>query len=243
MILVVDIGNTKIKLGIFEDEELIYETSFIAFEDFQSNTHLLSTYSVHSAAISSVVPSAADLMMKEIKKIYAVKAFVVKHNNCGIKLNVEKPETIGADRLCNIAAAIQNYASPIIIVDFGTANTYDVINANKTFLGGAISPGIETSAQYLIEKAALLDKTKFNFPDKAIGRTTETNIQSGIMFGAIDQINGMINRIQEETQNKNYSIILTGGFGKFLSPKLNITYILDEHLTLKGLLYIHNLNA
>ena len=243
MILVVDIGNTQIKLGIFEDEKLIYETSFITFEDFQSNAHLLNTYSVHSAAISSVVPAVTDLMMKEIKNLYAVRAFTVTHNNCGIKFNVEKPETIGADRLCNIAAAIQNYATPIIIVDFGTANTYDVIDVNKTFMGGAISPGIETSAQYLIEKAALLDKTKFDFPDKAIGKTTETNIQSGIMFGAIDQINGMINRIKEETQNKNYSIILTGGFGKLLSPKLNITHTLDERLTLKGLLYIHNLNA
>ena len=243
MILVVDIGNTQIKLGIFNDQRLVKEISFISFNDFKRNNQLLKNYSIESAVISSVVPKLTDLIFEEIKNIYTIDAFIINHKNSRLKLNIERPETIGADRLCNMAAAIQQYNKPIIIIDFGTANTYDVIDENNTFLGGAISPGIETSAKYLIEKAALLDKTKFNFPEQVIGKTTTTNIQSGIMFGAIDQITGMIDRIKKETQNNNYSIILTGGFGKVLSPKLKIKHILDEHLTLKGLLHIHSLNA
>ncbi len=243
MILVIDIGNTKIKIGIFENQKLINEKKFSTFDDFKENIDLLNHYSINSVSMSSVVPKLTDLMIQEIKKYCDTNVFIVTHLNCSMKLNVEKPETVGSDRLCNMVAAIKYYDRPIIIIDFGTANTYDVINSNSTFIGGAISPGIETSAQYLIEKAALLDKTKFNFPDQVIGKTTKTNIQSGIMFGAIDQITGMINRIKEETQTDNYSIILTGGFGKLLSPKLNIKHILDEHLTLKGLLHIHNINA
>ena len=161
----------------------------------------------------------------------------------GINLNVKIPSEVGNDRICNVVAAKEIYGIPSIVIDFGTATTYDIIDKNGNFIGGAISPGIETSAKYLIEKAALLDKTKFNFPEQVIGKTTTTNIQSGIMFGAIDQITGMIDRIKKETQNDNYSIILTGGFGKLLSPKLTIKHILDEHLTLKGLLHIHSLNA
>ena len=243
MVLVVDIGNTQIKLGIFNDQRLVKEISFISFNDFKRNNQLLKNYSIQSAVISSVVPKLTDLIFEEIKNIYTIDAFIINHKNSRLKLNVKRPETIGADRLCNMAAAIQQYNKPIIIIDFGTANTYDVIDENNIFLGGAISPGIETSAKYLIEKAALLNETKFHFPEQVIGKTTTTNIQSGIMFGAIDQITGMIDRIKKETQNDNYSIILTGGFGKLLSPKLKIKHILDEHLTLKGLLHIHSLNA
>ena len=128
-----------------------------------------------------------------------------------------------------------------IIVDFGTATTYDVINNNE-FLGGAIGAGIETSADYLINNAALLSKTDLKFPDNVIGTDTKENIQSGIMFGAIDQVEGMIKRIIKE-QNDNYTIILTGGFSKLLSPYLSIKHILDMDLTLKGIYYIDDANS
>ena len=115
-----------------------------------------------SFAISSVVPEFTKLMIQIIHtkiggKSASKKTFIITHNNCGIKLNVENPETVGTDRLCNIAYTIKHYDVPSIIVDFGTANTYDVIDARGIFIGGAIAPGIETSAQYLIEKAALLE--------------------------------------------------------------------------------------
>ena len=126
----------------------------------------------------------------------------------------------------------------LIIIDFGTAITYDVINNNHEFIGGVIAPGIETSSEYLISKAALLSSTDLKFPQKAIGITTTENIQSGIMFGAIDQVNGMIKRIEKETRLK-YDIILTGGISKILSLHFTQKHILDADLTLKGMFFIY----
>ena len=243
MILVVDIGNTQIKLGVFENQKLIKEVSFLTFEAFKQNIDLLNSYSIDATAISSVVPKLTSITINEIKNYCNDNVLIVTDENCQVKLNIEQPNTVGADRLCNMAAGIYYYNYPLIIIDFGTANTYDVIDSNCAFIGGVISPGVETSARYLIEKAALLDETKFKFPNQVIGKTTKTNIQSGIMFGAIDQITGMINRIKDETVTDNYTIVLTGGFGKLLSPKLNVEHVLDENLTLKGLLHIYNLNA
>ena len=127
---------------------------------------------------------------------------------------------------------------PCIIIDFGTAITYDVIYNNYEFIGGVIAPGVETSADYLISKAALLSPTDLKFPKNVIGITTMENIQSGIMFGAIDQVNGMINRIENETGLK-YDIILTGGISKTLSLHFTKKHFLDVNLTLKGMLFIY----
>ena len=140
-------------------------------------------------------------------------------------------------------AATQNeYSIPAIIIDFGTATTYDVINNKNQFIGGAIAAGVETSANYLLSKAALLSDTDLLFPDNAIGVDTTTNIQSGIMFGAVDQVEGMIKRISLET-NTEYFIILTGGFANLISPQLSFSHSVDQNLTLKGMIYIHESNT
>ena len=243
MILAIDIGNTKIKYGIFENNKMIFNDNFDDYNSFINNIKNLKAYNLKDAIISSVVPTYTKLCINVIQKELDITSLIVNNENCNIVLEVNKPSSVGADRLCNMAATYKLYQNPSIIIDFGTANTYDVINQNHVFIGGAISPGIETSAKYLIDKAALLEKTEFQFPEKVIGKNTKTNIQSGIMYGAIDQILGMINRIKEETKINNFSIILTGGFSKKISPKLEIPHILDEHLTLKGLLFIYNENS
>ena len=243
MILAIDIGNTKIKYGIFENNKMIFNDNFDDYNSFINNIKNLKAYNLKDAIIGSVVPTYTKLCINVIQKELDITSLIVNNENCNIVLEVNKPSSVGADRLCNMAATYKLYQNPSIIIDFGTANTYDVINQNHIFIGGAISPGIETSAKYLIDKAALLEKTEFQFPEKVIGKNTKTNIQSGIMYGAIDQILGMINRIKEETKINNFSIILTGGFGKKISPKLEIPHILDEHLTLKGLLFIYNENS
>ena len=156
-------------------------------------------------------------------------------------LQVPEPETIGVDRLCNIFAVKKDYNIPSIIVDFGTATTFDVINSEGIFIGGAIAAGIEISSEYLINKAALLSETNLVFPNNVIGIDTATNIQSGIMFGSVGQVEGMIHRIQEETEI-NYSIFLTGGFSKLISPKLKFNHVVDIDLTLKGIIYIYEHN-
>ena len=149
---------------------------------------------------------------------------------------------MGCDRICNVAATIQLYNIPAIIVDFGTATTYDVVTHKSDFIGGVIAPGVKTSAEYLIQKAALLNNAELVFPENIIGENTTENIQSGIMYGAVDQIEGMVKRINKETQTNN-NIILTGGFSKIIDPHLSIHHIHDIDLTLKGMILINESNS
>ena len=236
-----DIGNTQTKLGIFNNLELIHSDYFNDNKKIEEKIKRIKEFKPSTVIISSVVPILTEKYKKVIFEILNINAFIINNKNCNVNLKVQKPETVGADRICNVMATIKIHKSPAIIIDFGTATTYDVINKNNEFIGGVISPGIKTSSQYLIQKAALLNKTKFTFPEKVIGKNTEENIQSGIMFGAIDQIEGMIKRINNETKTKN-NIILTGGFSKLISPKLSINHINDINLTLKGMIFIYESN-
>jgi len=242
MILTIDIGNTKVKWGIFKKKQLIYSSSLDEKENINKKILSITKYSLKAAVISSVVPQLTPIYKNLIEKELNIAPLIVNHINSKLILEVHEPNTIGADRLCNIKAAIELYNTPAIIIDFGTATTFDVINLKNKFIGGIISPGIETSAKYLIDKAALLNKTDFKFPKKIIGKNTKTNIQSGIMFGAIDQINGLVKRINTETKTTN-NIILTGGFSKLLAPHFSFNHTLDIDLTLKGMIFINESNS
>ena len=241
MKLALDIGNTQIKLGIFEHLKLIHTECFQHNDNQNINLNYIKKFKPTVSIISSVVPNLTDKYVKNIYNIFGLDSLIVDNENCHIDLKVPEPNTVGADRICNVVATIKIYNKPAIVIDFGTATTYDVINKNGQFIGGIIAPGIKTSSQYLIEKAALLDYVDFEFPKKVIGKNTEDNIKSGIMFGAIDQIEGMIKRINNETKQKN-NIILTGGFSKLISPKISLEHTCDIDLTLKGMILIHESN-
>ena len=241
MKLALDIGNTQIKLGIFEHLKLIHTECFQHDDNQNINLNYIKKFKPTVSIISSVVPNLTDKYVKNIYNILGLDSLIVNNENCHIDLKVPEPNTVGADRICNVIATIKIYNKPAIVIDFGTATTYDVINKNGQFIGGIIAPGIKTSSQYLIEKAALLDYVDFEFPKKVIGKNTEDNIKSGIMFGAIDQIEGMIKRINNETRQNN-NIILTGGFSKLISPKISLEHTCDIDLTLKGMILIHESN-
>ena len=241
MKLALDIGNTQIKLGIFEHLKLIHTECFQHNDNQNINLNYIKKFKPTVSIISSVVPNLTDKYVKNIYNIFGLDYLIVNNENCHIDLKVPEPNTVGADRICNVVATIKIYNKPAIVIDFGTATTYDVINKNGQFIGGIIAPGIKTSSQYLIEKAALLDYVDFEFPKKVIGKNTEDNIKSGIMFGAIDQIEGMIKRINNETKQNN-NIILTGGFSKLISPKISLEHTCDIDLTLKGMILIHESN-
>ena len=241
MKLALDIGNTQIKLGIFEHLKLIHTECFQHNDNQNINLNYIKKFKPTVSIISSVVPNLTDKYVKNIYNIFGLDSLIVDNENCHIDLKVPEPNTVGADRICNVVATIKIYNKPAIVIDFGTATTYDVINKNGQFIGGIIAPGIKTSSQYLIEKAALLDYVDFEFPKKVIGKNTEDNIKSGIMFGAIDQIEGMIKRINNETKQNN-NIILTGGFSKLISPKISLEHTCDIDLTLKGMILIHESN-
>ena len=237
MILAIDIGNTSVTCGLFKNESIIKRFNVNSFEALDNE---INSIKIEKIIIASVVPKATKQYV-DYCKINNYVNNLIDYKSSPLSLKVKEPETVGNDRICNIFATIKLYDTPAIIVDFGTATTYDVISTSNEFLGGAIGAGIETSADYLINNAALLSKTDLKFPENVIGIDTKENIQSGIMYGAIDQVEGMIKRIINEKKNK-YTIILTGGFSKLLSPYLSVDHILDMDLTLKGMYYIDKSN-
>jgi len=241
MKLTIDIGNTQIKIGIFDKFQLIDSICFDNSQNIDQQFESIKKYNFSTSIISSVVPLLTLKYKEKILKNFKIDSFIISNQNCKINLKVPAPETVGADRICNVAATLKMYNTPAIVVDFGTATTYDVVNKKGDFIGGVIAPGIKTSANNLIQKAALLNTIKFIFPENIIGKNTTENIQSGIMYGAVDQIEGMIKRIDKETQTNN-NIILTGGFSKIIASKLSINHILDIDLTLKGMVFINESN-
>ena len=241
MKLAIDIGNTQIKFGVFNNHKLLKSLHFNDSSNISKKLESFKEFNPSIIIISSVVPLLTSKYIKEVSKTFKANVFIINYMNCNINLNVPCPETVGTDRICNIAAALKFYSLPAIVIDFGTATTYDAINKIGDFIGGVIAPGVKTSADYLINKAALLSPTDLSFPSNVIGKNTKENIQSGIMYGALDQIEGMIKRINKETEIEN-NIILTGGFSQLLSPKLSINHTLDIDLTLKGMIAINESN-
>ena len=241
MILAVDIGNTSISMALFNKHQILKRENCNSIDGFKKQLNTIQNYEISSVAISSVVPSLTVQYSNLLKKNYNYSVTIIDYKLSQLSLKVKKPETIGVDRICNIYATITDYDVPAIIIDFGTATTYDVVNRKGEFIGGAIATGIETSTKYLIDNAALLSNTKFKFPKNTIGVNTEENIQSGIMYGALEQVKGMIQRINYETK-KNHNLILTGGLANLISTKLSQPHIVDIDLTLKGIIYIYESN-
>ena len=160
---------------------------------------------------------------------------VVTHElDLGIKNLYKNPTSVGADRLCNSVGGYFKYGGPLIIVDFGTATSFDVVSQAGEYLGGIIAPGIEMASQMLHRKAAKLPRVELAFPDSVIGQTTESSIQSGIMFGSVDLVNGFVARINKELGQVATSVA-TGGLAKLLLQELEEEFTIDPHLTLDGL--------
>ena len=251
MILTIDIGNTNVVLGLFNEEQLIESwrlntASTRTIDECWVAVKLLSQdagrdlLEIDGVVIGSVVPKETFVFKKMCDHYLNITPFEINGLlDLGIKLDVSAPTEVGADRIANVYAVGKLYSKPAIVVDFGTATTYDVIDEDGNFIGGAIAPGIETSAQHLFQKAALLHRIDFEIPDSAIGKDTRTNLESGILFGAADQVDGMIKRIKAEKGWDNIPIIITGGLGKVIGgiAKTDITF--DDDLTLKGLFHLY----
>ena len=226
----IDIGNTNIVIGNYIKNELVglrrIETNQLIIDN------KLDLQNSDSIAISSVVPSVKIFL---INKFNSKNIFSASYLNSNLKLDVDSPEDVGNDRICNIKAALEENLYPSIIVDFGSATTYDVINDSGHFIGGVIAPGIDVSADHLFKKAEQLNKVPLTLPETVIGKNTITNLQSGIMYGGIDAINGMLYRIKEEMNHSIKYIVLTGGFSKTLSEHITHLHTIDTSLTLKGI--------
>tara|TARA_Y100000996_G_scaffold369398_1_gene316346 strand:+ start:747 stop:1469 length:723 start_codon:yes stop_codon:yes gene_type:complete len=229
-LMCIDIGNTNIVIGVYNDNNLL---GIRRLKTTRRNIEKeLDLKKYNYIAISSVVPSVEKALINQID---SEDFFSVSHLNSNIKLDVDSPQDVGNDRICNIKAAITENLYPSIIIDFGSATTYDVVDSNGKFIGGVIAPGIDISAENLFKKAEQLNKVPLTLPQKVIGKNTITNLQSGIMYGGIDAINGMIYRIKQEMNNSIKYIVLTGGFSATLSEHITHLHSIDTSLTLKGI--------
>ena len=198
MLIAIDVGNSHVTCGIFHKGKWIHTLRIPSNLNYGSRFIGLQKYEITDAAISSVVPNLTDIYAESIKNIFHINAFIINHKNAGIMLDVDSPEEVGSDRICNTAAAVELADIPAIVGDIGSATNYDVVDEKGAFIGGAIAPGIEVAAHNLIERAALLKETAFIVPESAVGKTTESNLQSGIMLGAIDVVDGLFTRIMGE---------------------------------------------
>ena len=236
-LLCLDIGNTSITICDYKNEKLGEITRVASDENFINHLTRYNLGSFDFIILCSVVPNLTKLLINYCKN-HSINIYEINYKNSHLNLHVDNPSEVGNDRICNAIAAKKLNFNPSIIIDFGTATTYDVINNDGDFIGGAIAPGIDVSADYLINKTALLKDTIYRFPQKVIGKNTISNIQSGVMYGGLASVEGMIKLIDAEIGDESNNIIITGGFGKLISEKINIKHTYIESLTIEGMLQV-----
>jgi type III pantothenate kinase len=251
MLLTIDIGNTQVAAGLFLRDELVSHWRLSSMYDrTEDETWILMRsickahgYEIEKAegvVISSVVPGMTPTFEKMTKKYLKSEPLVVNQDlDIGIKNLYENVASVGADRLVNAVAGYEFYGGPLIIVDLGTATTFDVITEKGEYLGGIIAPGIEMSANILHQRAAKLPRVELKFPDRIIGNSTESSMQSGLMFGSVELICGMIDRIKKEL-GQEAKVIATGGLARLLIGELPSILKVESFLTLQGLNIIYN---
>lgn len=247
MLLAIDIGNTNVVIGIIYEGKIMDQWRLATSQnktrdEFWVTTKLLAmdagikTEDIKQVIISSVVPPLTSQFYLMAKKYLKKEAIIVRHDlPLEIEYLVENPAELGADRICNIFAARELFSLPQIVIDLGTATTFDIIDEAARYLGGSIMPGIETASLNLVEKAAKLPKFHLAFTESVIGKNTIQHLQAGVMWGAIDQIDGMVKRIIAETGWQNPQVIATGGLAKMISRHSERITHVDSDLTLKGL--------
>jgi type III pantothenate kinase len=248
MLLAIDLGNTNVVFGLFSGKKLLKEwrcpTSKLKIQN--------SKLKIEEVIVCSVVPALDNKLRKEIKKRFGVTPFFVTAQNIpGLKVRLKNKKEIGADRVVDGLAAYTLYGGPLVIVDFGTATTFDAISARGEYLGGAIAPGIALARDALYEQTAKLPKIKISAPKGIIGKNTVSAMQSGLVFGYVAMVEGMVERMKTEicaqysvvrtqntehrTRNTGIKVIATGGLAKLICKYTKVVDRIDTKLTLKGL--------
>jgi type III pantothenate kinase len=254
VIFVFDVGNTNIVLGVYKDDELKHhwrietnrnrtadEFGMIIKSLFEHEG--LTLGDIDGIIISSVVPPIMLALERMCQKYFQIKPFVVGPGlKTGLDIKYENPREVGADRIVNAVAAIHEYGSPLVIVDFGTATTYCYINEHRQYMGGAIAPGIGISTEALYSRAAKLPRIEIVRPDGGIiGKNTVSAMQAGILYGYVGQVEGIVKRIMEQSVRKP-TVIATGGLSNLIAEESSMIDIVDPYLTLKGLQLIYKRN-
>jgi type III pantothenate kinase len=248
MIVVFDVGNSEITVGIFDGENLVshWRLTTAAPRTADELALLIRTIigremaspgGAEGSAICSVVPAITPMLAEACEMCFGHKPVMIDARaKLPIKLDVEEPLTVGADRIANTLAASRIHKADAIVVDMGTATTYDCITADGTFLGGVIQPGIMISADTLFRRTAQLPATDIVPPKRVIARRTDECIRAGVLYGAVDSIDGIVRRIKKEWPGKKPPIVIaTGGMAETIKPYSTELELVDPFLTLKGI--------
>ena len=254
MLLTIDVGNTNIVLGIFKEKELLFhwristnreqtedEYGIILKNLFSCSG--LNLASIKAIIISTVVPPLVPSLTNMALKYFDLKPLVVGPGlKTGLDIRMENPREVGADRVVNAVAALHLYAPPLIVVDFGTATTFCAISGARKYLGGAIAPGIGISTEGLFRRAAKLPRVEFVRPERVIGRDTVSSMQSGIYFGFVGQVDGIVERMKAEL-GENPLVVATGGLAQQIASASRTINLVNQFLTLEGLRLIYQYNV
>lgn len=251
MLLAVDVGNTNITFGVIDKEKIvatfrmttkIQRTSdefAIAIRGLLA-TNNISCEDINDVIISSVVPDIMHSFVNSFVKCFNKKPIVVGPGvKTGIKLPVPNPAEIGADRIVDAVGAYYQYGGPVIVIDFGTATTYDYISASGEFLAGITSPGIKICAKALWQDTAKLPEIEIKKPASIMAKETISSMQAGLVYGYIGQTEYIVNKIKEECGEQNVKVIATGGLGKLIADETDCIDVYDMELTLSGLRIIY----
>jgi type III pantothenate kinase len=251
MLLAIDAGNTNIKLGLFQGAELLAnwrlatDRSRTADEygnDVRGLFAAIDVKQVEAIVITCVVPQLHDtLRMMSERYLELTPLFVDHTTKTGLTILYDNPSKLGADRIVNAVAAVEKYGAPCVVIDFGTATTFNAINSKREYLGGIIAPGLMTAADALFARAARLPRVAIERPKKVIATSTIEAMKSGLFYGYGSLVDGLIDRMLEEME-ETPKVIATGGLAELMEHASRYKYQIDENLTLDGLRIVYELN-
>lgn len=254
MILVVDVGNTNITFGVYQNKELV--TTFRMMSKVQRTSdeygveirelfrhNHLDWHQLDGAIIASVVPNVMHALTGAIKRYLHIEPLTVGVGiKTGIRVTSENPREIGPDRIVDVVAAYEKYGGPVLVLDFGTATTYDLVTADGKFGVGITAPGIRISAKALWEDTAKLPEIEIKKPDSILARETVTSMQAGLVYGQIGQTEYIINQVKKEAGISDLKVVATGGLGRIIADATDAIDVYDSSLTLDGLRILYEKN-
>ena len=254
MLLVIDVGNTNIVLGVYDKKKLIghwrISTDRVRTTDEYGvlimnlffHDRKVNVSDIDSIIISSVVPPMMPTLERVCLRYFNVAPIIVgPGTKTGMAIKYDNPREVGADRIVNAVAAYEKYGGPLIVIDFGTATTYCAILENGDYIGGAIAPGIQISAEALFQRAAKLPRIEVRNPGQVICRTTVSSMQSGVLFGYVGQVEGIVARMKAELP-EGVKVIATGGLAYLINAETNVIDHIEPMLTLEGLRLLYEKN-
>ncbi len=255
MLLAIDVGNTNIVYGLIDGDRLVHQFRVETSRGRTADEYAVivrqlltmrdvAASDVKAAIIASVVPALTEPMVDLVRRGFGLEALVVGPGiKTGMAILYDNPREVGADRIVNAVAAFERFQSGLVVVDFGTATTFDCVTPKGEYMGGVIAPGIQISADALFARAAKLPRVEIQRPPRAVGRNTQHSMQSGIVFGYVALVDGLVDRLIDEMAFPSCAVIATGGLARVIAPLSRTIKEVDDDLTLTGLRILHERNV